>query len=204
MRIQDCELAFEKDSADDASISSKSRSVSDMTSTTNASTRSSISSIASRLSYGKDLADPNRHTAFTPLPPRTKARHIDLPPLPPRTSSSKVKNVLATSQCHLCPKTFTRAIDLGSHLHTHSEEGPFDCNLCSMAFTRQRERELHQCLQPSKIGLVCGSMSGTMWGCGRRFADPDKLGRHFRSPAGQVCLKPLLDIAGIPRNLAER
>jgi hypothetical protein len=32
-----------------------------------------------------------------------------------------------------------------------------------------------------------------MWGCGRRFARADALGRHFRSEAGRICIKPLLD-----------
>lgn len=34
---------------------------------------------------------------------------------------------------------------------------------------------------------------GQTWGCGRRFARADALGRHFRSEAGRVCIKPLLD-----------
>jgi hypothetical protein len=31
------------------------------------------------------------------------------------------------------------------------------------------------------------------WGCGRRFARADALGRHFRSEAGRVCIRPLLE-----------
>lgn len=34
---------------------------------------------------------------------------------------------------------------------------------------------------------------GAHWGCGRRFARADALGRHFRSEAGRACIKPLLD-----------
>lgn len=34
---------------------------------------------------------------------------------------------------------------------------------------------------------------GGQWGCGRRFARADALGRHFRSEAGRICIKPLLD-----------
>lgn len=38
-----------------------------------------------------------------------------------------------------------------------------------------------------------------MWGCGRRFARADALGRHFRSKAGRVCIKPLLDEEAVER-----
>lgn len=31
------------------------------------------------------------------------------------------------------------------------------------------------------------------WGCGRKFARADALGRHFRSEAGRGCIKPLMD-----------
>jgi hypothetical protein len=34
---------------------------------------------------------------------------------------------------------------------------------------------------------------GNHWGCGRRFARADALGRHFRSEAGRVCIRPLLE-----------
>ena len=43
--------------------------------------------------------------------------------------------------------------------------------------------------------FVCkgGLGSGGHWGCGRKFARADALGRHFRSEAGRICIKPLLD-----------
>ena len=43
-----------------------------------------------------------------------------------------------------------------------------------------------------QIGVDGREIKGT-WGCGRRFARADALGRHFRSEAGRVCIKPLLD-----------
>jgi hypothetical protein len=41
--------------------------------------------------------------------------------------------------------------------------------------------------------------AGGQWGCGRRFARADALGRHFRSEAGRICIKPLLDEEMIER-----
>ena len=101
----------------------------------------------------------------------------------------------ATFQCNLCPKRFTRAYNLRSHLRTHTDERPFVCTVCGKAFARQHDRKRHEGLHSGEKKFVCrGTLqSGGAWGCGRRFARADALGRHFRSEAGRVCIKPLLD-----------
>lgn len=101
----------------------------------------------------------------------------------------------ATFQCTLCPKRFTRAYNLRSHLRTHTDERPFVCTVCGKAFARQHDRKRHESLHSGEKKFVCkGELkAGGQWGCGRRFARADALGRHFRSEAGRVCIKPLLD-----------
>jgi len=101
----------------------------------------------------------------------------------------------ATFSCHLCPKRFTRAYNLRSHLRTHTDERPFVCTVCGKAFARQHDRKRHEGLHSGEKKFVCkGNLqSGQHWGCGRRFARADALGRHFRSEAGRVCIKPLLE-----------
>jgi transcription factor CRZ1 len=101
----------------------------------------------------------------------------------------------ATFQCNLCPKRFTRAYNLRSHLRTHTDERPFVCTVCGKAFARQHDRKRHEGLHSGEKKFVCkGTLKGgNQWGCGRRFARADALGRHFRSEAGRVCIKPLLD-----------
>lgn len=101
----------------------------------------------------------------------------------------------ATYSCHLCTKRFKYAYNLRSHLRTHNDERPFVCTVCGKAFARQHERKRHEGLHSGEKRFVCkGELeSGNMWGCGRRFARADALGRHFRSEAGRVCIKPLLD-----------
>src|ERR1700722_7170579 len=138
--------------------------------------RSSTSSIPSR-EYILDLAAPNRPTATTP------------------PSGNRVQKHPATFQCHLCPKRFTRAYNLRSPLRTHTDERPFVCTVCGKAFARQHDRKRHEGLHSGEKKFVCrGDLSrGGNWGCGRRFARADALGRHFRSEAGRVCIKPLLE-----------
>ncbi|KAF4551891.1 Zinc finger C2H2 type domain-containing protein 2 [Elsinoe fawcettii] len=126
--------------------------------------------------YLLDLADPDRSTAG-PGGDQKRQKHP------------------ATFQCHLCPKRFTRAYNLRSHLRTHTDERPFVCTVCGKAFARQHDRKRHEGLHSGEKKFVCKGQlkTGATWGCGRRFARADALGRHFRSEAGRECIKPLLD-----------
>ncbi|KAB8072019.1 hypothetical protein BDV29DRAFT_8846 [Aspergillus leporis] len=137
--------------------------------------RLSTSSIDSR-NYILGLADPQRPGANP-------------------NDSKRVQKHPATFQCHLCPKRFTRAYNLRSHLRTHTDERPFVCTVCGKAFARQHDRKRHEGLHSGEKKFVCrGELSRAgQWGCGRRFARADALGRHFRSEAGRICIKPLLD-----------
>ncbi|KAK0627896.1 hypothetical protein B0T14DRAFT_146178 [Immersiella caudata] len=109
--------------------------------------------------------------------------------------SSRVLKHPATFQCTLCPKRFTRAYNMRSHLRAHTNERPFTCTVCGKAFARQCDRKMHQNLHSEEKKFVCkGDLkNGGQWGCGRRFARVGALGRHFRSEAGRICTKPLLD-----------
>lgn len=113
----------------------------------------------------------------------------------------RVQKHPATFQCTLCPKRFTRAYNLRSHLRTHTDERPFVCTVCGKAFARQHDRKRHEGLHSGEKKFVCRGELGTdgTWGCGRRFARADALGRHFRSEAGRMCIKPLLDEEAMER-----
>lgn len=108
--------------------------------------------------------------------------------------TERVQKHPATFQCTLCPKRFTRAYNLRSHLRTHTDERPFVCTVCGKAFARQHDRKRHEGLHSGEKKFVCrGELkAGGQWGCGRRFARADALGRHFKTEAGRSCIAPLV------------
>lgn len=112
----------------------------------------------------------------------------------PHVSKHMAKN-LAAFKCSFCPKRFTRAYNFRSHLRTHADERPYTCLVCGKAFARMHDRQRHESLHWVEKHFVCKGIlkTGDQWGCGRRFAVADTLGRHFRSEAGKICIKPLLD-----------
>ncbi|EWC45880.1 hypothetical protein DRE_04887 [Drechslerella stenobrocha 248] len=153
-------------------------------------------------SVGSSASTSSRHVRRSStggLPVNNRDYILDLAdPKRPGISGSDTKRVQkhpATFQCTLCPKRFTRAYNLRSHLRTHTDERPFVCTVCGKAFARQHDRKRHEGLHSGEKRFVCrGELkSGGSWGCSRRFARADALGRHFRSEAGRVCIKPLLD-----------
>lgn len=138
---------------------------------------SGFSKHATSRDYILDLADPSR--------PSTALFN----------GETRVQKHPAVFKCSLCPKKFTRAYNLRSHLRTHTEERSFICSICGKAFVRQHDLTRHEGLHSGEVKFMCAGQlqTGQSWGCGRRFARADALGRHFRSEAGRVCIKPLLD-----------
>ena len=115
-----------------------------------------------------------------------------------KVQSNRAQEYPRAFQCHLCPKRFRRAYNLRSHVRCfHTKETPFVCTDCGEAFAREHG---HWCASEghSQWGdFVCKgklrSQPSLQWGCGRRFAQADSLGRHLRSQDGRNCIKPLYD-----------
>jgi hypothetical protein len=113
---------------------------------------------------------------------------------PDRVSTNQDLKYPGIFKCNLCPKEFTRLYNLRSHLRRHTDDRPFVCSLCGKAFTHQHDRKRHEELHSGGKKFICrGNLKdGNPWGCGRRFARADAMGRHFRSEAGRVCIRPLV------------
>ena len=144
--------------------------------------------------YFISLADPNHQPSTSGSPGEESS------------GTKRIQKHPANFACHLCTKRFTRAYNLRSHLRTHTDERPFVCNVCGKAFARQHDRKRHEGLHSGEKKFVCrGTLrDGNVWGCNRRFARADALGRHFRSEAGRVCIRPLLEEESAERASRER
>lgn len=91
--------------------------------------------------------------------------------------------------CEACGKEFNRPYNLKSHLRTHTKERPYSCRKCGKTFARQHDRKRHEDLHSGEKKYQCRGQlaNGVWWGCGKRFARPDALRRHFCTDSGRGC-----------------
>ena len=107
--------------------------------------------------------------------------------------SNNAGNNAGTFQCHFCDKSYTRNHNLKAHIRTHEDVKPFRCSVCGQAFTRRADCDRHQRGHGDKNFICSGTLKdGSTWGCKASFGRADKLADHFRSKAGQKCLRPLI------------
>jgi hypothetical protein len=120
----------------------------------------------------------------------------------PKQATSTSKHP-AKFSCHICSKVYTRREKLNNHLRTHSDERVLvKCSIagCGKSFARDDERKRHEkevhsgekrfsCTGNLKYGIP----GSNVYGCGKAFPRLSALASHWRSNAGQACLKPLRD-----------
>ncbi|CDO94581.1 unnamed protein product [Kluyveromyces dobzhanskii CBS 2104] len=117
------------------------------------------------------------------------------------TKKKQAQRHPAVYACDICDKKFTRPYNLKSHLRSHTDERPYVCSVCGKAFARMHDKNRHEDLHTGKRRYVCGGVlkNGTSWGCGKKFARSDALGRHFKTELGKKCILPLYEEAELEK-----
>ena len=96
-------------------------------------------------------------------------------------------------QCHLCPKSFSRAYHLRSHLDAHQGIQRYCCTICQTLFVRRNDLRAHTIEQHSidneKPAFYCRQVdpNGAVRGCGNSFARKSLLARHLRGAKAASC-----------------
>ncbi|QEU62738.1 Crz1 [Kluyveromyces lactis] len=121
------------------------------------------------------------------------------------TKKKQAQKHPAVYACDICDKKFTRPYNLKSHLRSHTDERPYVCSVCGKAFARMHDKNRHEDLHTGKRRYVCGGIlkNGNSWGCGKKFARSDALGRHFKTELGKKCILPLYEEAELEKKANE-
>jgi hypothetical protein len=95
--------------------------------------------------------------------------------------------------CEYCGKIFKKKYNWKSHLLSHRTDRPYSCSHCGVAFVRLGDCQRHLRTQHGQREHVCSGVlkNGDRWGCNRTFSRADILKNHFKSTAGQACIRPL-------------
>jgi Zinc finger, C2H2 type len=88
-------------------------------------------------------------------------------------------------QCFLCPKNYARTYSLRSHLRTHKVE-EFRCTICNKGFTKQNDRQHHECLRSDLDASFGAFQLGVDAPGGRDFRGTETLGNTFESVSSAV------------------
>lgn len=93
--------------------------------------------------------------------------------------------------CQHCPKVFKKKYNLESHLTTHSDHRPHQCNECDASFARLHDLNRHKKTHQEKEFICGGELeNGQRWGCQKKFARADTLQNHYKTASGQACIPP--------------
>ncbi|KAJ3102343.1 hypothetical protein HDU97_000624 [Phlyctochytrium planicorne] len=102
-------------------------------------------------------------------------------PLPPIVKEKQRRRPSKVYACPHpgCPRTFTRAFNLKTHIETHDpdRERKFGCDKCGARFVRVHDLQRHALVHDDVRRFGCK-------GCGRGFTRRDALRRHWGSSEG--------------------
>ncbi|KAJ3048540.1 hypothetical protein HK097_010445, partial [Rhizophlyctis rosea] len=127
------------------------------------------------LSVVTSIPIPPRPTTHSPTP--TPADSDPTSPTSPNTTPISPTDTFQSGPfpCPHCPRQFTRAFNLKTHLQTHDQNRPrpFPCTICPRSFVRIHDLIRHESVHTKRKGWHCPE-------CGTGFTRRDALRRHAK------------------------
>ncbi|KAM4532372.1 uncharacterized protein V3H82_026223 isoform 1-T1 [Fundulus diaphanus] len=80
--------------------------------------------------------------------------------------------------CSLCGKSFRWACELIYHKYIHTGERPYACNICSKTYTHPRQLKMHKRTHTGEKPHACSY-------CGKNFHERNQLKAHLRTHTGE-------------------
>ncbi|XP_035996078.1 zinc finger protein 391 isoform X6 [Fundulus heteroclitus] len=81
-------------------------------------------------------------------------------------------------RCNVCGKRFRWASELIYHKYTHTTERPYTCNICSKTYAHPRKLEMHKRTHTREKPHACSY-------CGKNFHERNQLKAHLRTHTGE-------------------
>ncbi|CAG9864872.1 unnamed protein product [Phyllotreta striolata] len=121
------------------------------------------------------------------------------------TTSTRMK-MMVKFKCPVCEKLFPKG-SLQGHIRQHTEERPFECEICGKSFARKNNLQYHvrnhEKSEKAKVKSVAAEQSFLCYICGANFKKRAILQQHMQIHTGKLCKCPHQGCIFVGRKMAE-